>query len=457
MPQNKALTGLGAFLQQLGQGLGQKAMLDRRRDEGLEDDKRRRDEKKADQLLQLQQFLAQMGGAVPSKDILPFMEQQPAGPMESLNLSSPARATTGGQTFTSNTPSVLTQMTGGAVPAAQEGEDVSVTTPRSMPTDVQGILKAIGQKSQATQKTDRELKERALNVREFETSGQPGSRSFTRNPTGIAQNEIARQAARLPMTIIKNAMANNVDPFNPDGSMKSRDILTRESVENANATAQVKQDHFNEQMTLAKNRVTAAATRAERANTIKITMSPLRKTTLEDQSYVKKKKAEITDLRKRAERIGQMFYGPGQQILGLFGTLELTKIVAQLSDDEDVRFARDFIARVENFTAEVRHELYGAALTETELPRALSAMPSPENAVATILDQLTIQEESLDKVGTYVDGQIKQIDALLSPTDQMLQLDNLDSDIQEAIDGGATEQDLLEAGVTPDQLEPFFP
>jgi hypothetical protein len=79
-----------------------------------------------------------------------------------------------------------------------------------------------------------------------------------------------------------------------------------------------------------------------------------------------------------------------------------------------VQFARDFISRVESFTAELRHDLYGAALTSTELPRVLSSLPSPENSLQTILDQIVIQEEALDKTNEAFTQRLNDVDALLS-------------------------------------------
>ena len=129
---------------------------------------------------------------------------------------------------------------------------------------------------------------------------------------------------------------------------------------------------------------------------------------------MKNKKAEMDVIRSMAPRIERMFFGPGQQFAGLVGTLELTRMAAQLSNDADVQFANDFIARVENFTAELRHDLYGAALTATELPRVLTSLPSPENSLQTILNQIDIQEEALDRTNEAFTKRLNDVDALLT-------------------------------------------
>jgi hypothetical protein len=284
----------------------------------------------------------------------------------------------------------------------------------------------------AIARRNRQVQDAALATKNFASDpNAEGSLAFTRTGAGQKILSTGRAEGALPSRLALSASRDGVNPFDFNGNRKADAELAEEWSSELQSRAAQKVLQFNERMGLArdlsKERIDSAEARATRRERIRVMLSAPRQGTLDDQAYVVRKRRELADLREMAPRIQQMFLGPGQQVLGGFGTLEITKMMAQLSDAEQVQFARDFISRVETFSADIRHELYGAALTATELPRVLSSLPSPENSLATILTQLQIQEDAFDDVDTHLTKRLNEIDSLV-PDSQVRNIGPVDGE-----------------------------
>ena len=259
--------------------------------------------------------------------------------------------------------------------------------------------------------------------REFQMNPDaPGSLANSRLPATAGAVTAAREQAKLPRSLAMAATRFGVNPIGQDGAIRDEFEVANEMAVRIGEIEHRKNFQFDERLDTLRlmhdERLDSAEARAERATEIRVRTSPMRREALENLQYAKKKLEEIKTLRGLAANAETTFLGPGEQLGGFLGTLELTKMAAQVSDDPQVRRARDFISRVELFSGEIRHDLYGAALTSTELPRALSSLPSPENSMTTILDQLTAQEEFLTKTQTYFSNRLDEIDSLLPVVDR---------------------------------------
>jgi len=306
-------------------------------------------------------------------------------------------------------------------PAVVAGQQVPMPGPQTAPTlNIPGVSPTLRRLLAPVNTRARALAEQEGERKQFEAETRrttAESLAFGRSPEGIGAKETAKQQARFPFVLSTAAIKNGINPLLEDGTFGDPDDIAEMISRKIEAEAIIKQGQFDTRIEFARDRLSqtlaSATERATRREEIKLKLSPVRQESLDNLDHIKKKKAEIEVIRQMAPRIQSMFFGPGQQFAGLFGTLDLTKMAAQFSDHPDIAFARDFISRVETFTAELRHELYGAALTGTELPRVLASLPSPENALPTILDQIKIQEEALNRTEEAFKNRLQEVDDLL--------------------------------------------